>query len=166
MLRPFCRSSVVLTTAQPSAPIVVSTPWIGLVRRSRCEAGTGSVSGATTIVMCSSLPRRIDRDDVGWPDPAQDRDLGLGEARRDSVAEEADLPAGIPRGEIVQVLERARLGHLDDRSADLEIAERLAWVVAEERDPRVAAHVPLLGEAAHRVDPHVLAVEVAPHDGG
>ena len=64
------------------------------------------------------------------------------------------------------MLDRARLGHLDDRAADLEVAERLARVVAEERDPRIAAHVPLLGEAAHRVDPDALAVEVAPHDRG
>ena len=27
------------------------------------------------------------------------------------------------------------------------------WVVAQERDPWIAAHVPLLGEATHRVDP-------------
>jgi hypothetical protein len=39
------------------------------------------------------------------------------------VAEVADRPAGVLGGEVVQVLGRARLGHLDDRAADLEIAE-------------------------------------------
>ena len=61
---------------------------------------------------------------------------------------------------------RPVLGHLDDRAADLEVAQGLARVVAQERDLRVAAHVPLLLEAAHRVDPDVRAVEVAPHDRG
>ena len=36
--------------------------------------------------------------------------------------------------------------------------------VAQERDPGVAAHVALLGEATHSVDPHVPAIEVAPYD--
>jgi hypothetical protein len=116
--------------------------------------------------MPSLLPCGVERDDTGRPDPAQDRDLGLGEARRDGVAEVPDRPAGVLGGEGVQVLGRARLGHLDDRAPDLEVAEGLARVVAEERDPRIAAHVPLLGEATHRVDPHALAVEIAPHDRG
>ena len=50
------------------------------------------------------------------------------------------------------------------RAADLEVAQRLAGVVAEQRHSRVAAHVPLLAEAPHRVDAHERAVEVAPHD--
>jgi hypothetical protein len=62
------------------------------------------------------------------------------------------------------VLGRARLGHLNGRTADLEIAQGPTRVVTQERDPRIAAHVPLLGEAAHRVDAHALALEVAPHD--
>jgi hypothetical protein len=60
--------------------------------------------------------RRIERDNVGRLDPAQDGSLGLGERGRD------------------------------------------------QRDPRVAAHVPFFGEAAHGVDPQVLTVEVAPYD--
>ena len=51
-----------------------------------------------------------------------------------------------------------------DHAADLEVAKGLARVVAQEHDSPVAAHVPLLGEAAHGVDPQALAVEVAPHD--
>jgi len=62
------------------------------------------------------------------------------------------------------MLGRACLGHLGNHAADLKVAKGLARVIAQERDPPVAAHVPLLGEAAHRVDPHALAVEVAPHD--
>jgi hypothetical protein len=46
----------------------------------------------------------------------------------------------------------------------LWVSQGPARVVAEERDQRIAAHVPLLGEATHRVDLHALAVEVAPHD--
>ena len=58
----------------------------------------------------------------------------------------------------------AILGHLDDDAPHLEVAQRLARVEAKERHPRVAAHVPLLGEAAHRVEADALAVEVAPDD--
>ena len=122
MLRPFWRSSVVLTRAHspswsthtrldcgwPSAPIVVSTPQIGRVSRSRCEAGIGTVPGATRAVIAALGPRRVEGDDVGRPDPAQDRDLGLREMRRDGVAEVADRPSGVLRGERVEVLGRAR----------------------------------------------------------
>jgi hypothetical protein len=101
---------------------------------------------------------------VGRLDPAKDGNLGLREGCRDGVAEEADRPSGVLRGEAVEVLGRARLGHLDDHSADLEVPQGPAWVVAQECDAGVAAHVPLLGEAAHRVDPQALTVEVAPHD--
>lgn len=59
----------------------------------------------------------------------------------------------------------ATLRHLLTHTAGIP-AQRLAWVVAQDRDPRVTTHVPLLGEAAHRVDPHPLAVEVAPHGRG
>ncbi len=62
------------------------------------------------------------------------------------------------------MLGRACLGHLGNHAADLKVAKGLARVIAQERDPPVAAHVPLLGEAAHRVDPQALAIEVAPHD--
>src|SRR5215208_2542255 len=98
-----------------------------------------------------------------WPDPAKNRKLDLGEARRDGVAEVADRLPSVLRGECVEVCAGAFLRHVDDRAADLEVSKGLARVVAEEVYPGIAAHVPLLGEAAHRVDADAFAVEVAPH---
>jgi hypothetical protein len=81
----------------------------------------------------------------GWPhglayDPASNRWLGLPISPR-----------------------RGRTGHV----AVWTGSQMLIWGGrAEERDPRIAAHIPLLAEATHRVSPHALAVEVAPHDRG
>ncbi len=62
--------------------------------------------------------------------------------------------------------QRADLGHLRDCASHFKIAQRLARVIAEQSDPRVAAHVLLLTEAAHGVDTDVCAVVVTPDDGG
>jgi hypothetical protein len=56
-------------------------------------------------------PGGVEGDDVGGPDAAQDRDLGLSEVGRDGVAEEADRPASVGGGQVVQVLGRAGLGY-------------------------------------------------------
>jgi len=59
------------------------------------SASTMSVSLSLPRSLAPSMSRRVERGDVSRQYPAQDRDLVLGEARRDGVAEIADRPAGV-----------------------------------------------------------------------
>ena len=95
---------------------------------------------------------------------AQHRHLGRRELGGDALPEVADRPPDVPGGKRLEVLERALLAHRNDGPADLEVAQRRERVVAQQGHARVAAHVPLLPEAAHGVDPDVAAVVIAPHN--
>ena len=180
-LRPCRRCSVVLTSASsasasthtrlecgwPSGPIVVRTPHTGRPKRSRWDRGDadGDRRGGGAHVPSPQPVASTATTCVGRIRHSTGTSL-VGVLGRDRVAEVADRPAGVLRRQRVQVLEGARLGHLHDGAADLEVAERLPGVVAEQGHARVPAHVPLLREAAHGVHPDEAVLRVAPHHRG
>ena len=96
---------------------------------------------------------RVERHDVDRHDPAQHRDLGRGEAapgctRRSN--EPADPRTRMPASRGARVprpRSSLRRGH------DLQVSVGARGVEAEQRDPRVAPHVPFLLESRHRVRP-------------
>ena len=95
----------------PSPPIVVNTAQIGRVSRSRCDAGIGSVTGATRVRHGRPLARwhRGPRSASGGSDIGSG--LGLGEPDRDRVAEVAHRAADVLGCEIVEGCRRRLPGH-------------------------------------------------------
>jgi len=56
--------------------------------------------------------------------------------------------------------------HVDDSAANLNIAERILWVVGKQRHFWVASHVLFFAKPAHGVDQHVVSLAVAPDRSG
>src|SRR6266567_1098625 len=105
--------------------------------------------------------------DMGWSNLDLEREVGLLQLSRYTVPKEPGIRfVHVELSELIEMFQRTLFCHFDDGSSNLDMAERLLWIIGKHRHFWVAPHVLFFAKPAHGVDQHVVTISVAPDGCG
>src|SRR5439155_460877 len=105
--------------------------------------------------------------DMDWSNLDLDWDVGRLQLGRNTVPEEPGIwSVQIQLGQVIEMFQRSLFRHFDDGATNLDMAERLLWIIGKQRHFWVAPHVLFFAKPAHRVDQHIVSLPVAPDGSG